>query len=180
MSIQTELERLTNAKAAIRTAIEGKGVTVPNGTLLDGMAALIEAIEAGGGEMDTIFGHSFEYGSIIPNEDITSDYVINFSNSHLSPSFSDSAYYNFVMWCDTSKKDVQNLSWLWLISGRKGRNSSFTYGQYIDSKEEITNASYSGVIGSSNYPYQFKIYCTSSKKLLAGRKYNWIVVGNEV
>lgn len=48
MSIQTELTRLTNAKAAIQTAIEGKGVTVPSGTLLDGMAALIESIEAGG------------------------------------------------------------------------------------------------------------------------------------
>lgn len=43
MSIQTELTRLTNAKAAIQTAIEGKGITVPVGTLLDGMAALIEA-----------------------------------------------------------------------------------------------------------------------------------------
>ena len=48
MSIQTELTRITNAKAAIKTAIEGKGVTVPDGTLLDGMAALIESIEAGG------------------------------------------------------------------------------------------------------------------------------------
>ena len=48
MSIQTELTRLTNAKAAIKTAIEGKGVTVPDTTLLDGMAALIESIEAGG------------------------------------------------------------------------------------------------------------------------------------
>ena len=49
MSIQTELTRLTNAKAAIQTAIEGKGVTVPSGTLLDGMAALIDSIETGGG-----------------------------------------------------------------------------------------------------------------------------------
>ena len=49
MSIQTELTRIKNAKAAIKAAIEGKGVTVPDGTLLDGMAALIEAIEAGGG-----------------------------------------------------------------------------------------------------------------------------------
>lgn len=49
MSIQTELTRLTNAKAAIKAAIEGKGVTVPEATLLDGMAALIESIEAGGG-----------------------------------------------------------------------------------------------------------------------------------
>ena len=49
MSIQTDLLRITNAKAAIKTAVEGKGVTVPAGTLLDGMAALIESIEAGGG-----------------------------------------------------------------------------------------------------------------------------------
>ena len=35
--------------APIVAAIEGKGVTVPDGTLLDGMAALIESIEAGGG-----------------------------------------------------------------------------------------------------------------------------------
>ena len=49
MSIQTELTRITNAKSAIKTAIEGKGVTVPDGTLLDGMAALIESIETGGG-----------------------------------------------------------------------------------------------------------------------------------
>ena len=49
MSIQTELTRITNAKAAIKTAVEGKGVTVPDGTLLDGMAALIESIEAGSG-----------------------------------------------------------------------------------------------------------------------------------
>ena len=38
--------RLANAKTAIATAIEGKGVTVPDGTLLDGIAPLIESIEA--------------------------------------------------------------------------------------------------------------------------------------
>ena len=48
MSIQTELTRITNAKAAIQTAIEGKGVTVPEATLLDGMASLIDSIPAGG------------------------------------------------------------------------------------------------------------------------------------
>ena len=49
MSIQTELTRITNAQAAIKTSIEGKGVTVSADTLLDGMASLIESIEAGGG-----------------------------------------------------------------------------------------------------------------------------------
>lgn len=49
MSVQSEITRLANAKTAIATAIAGKGVTVPDGTLLDGMAPLIESIEAGGG-----------------------------------------------------------------------------------------------------------------------------------
>ena len=56
MSIQTELTRITNAKAAIKAAIEGKGVTVPAGTLLDGMASLIESIEAGGGVSGITYG----------------------------------------------------------------------------------------------------------------------------
>lgn len=64
MSIQTELTRITNAKTAIKTAIEGKGVTVPSGTKLDGMAALIEAIQAGG-------VGKFANGTITPAENIS-------------------------------------------------------------------------------------------------------------
>ena len=48
MSIQSEIDRIVGGKTAIATAIEGKGVTVPEGTLLDGMAPLIESIETGG------------------------------------------------------------------------------------------------------------------------------------
>ena len=68
MSIQTELTRIINAKAAIKTAIEGKGVTVPDGTLLDGMAALIEAIEVGGSSDYTPF-ELVTMGTITPTED---------------------------------------------------------------------------------------------------------------
>ena len=70
MSIQTDLTRIKNAKAAIKAAIEGKGVTVPNGTLLDGMAALIESIQAvsGGFEnIQTVTG-SFTPESLIDTE----------------------------------------------------------------------------------------------------------------
>ena len=74
MSIQTDLTRLTNAKAAIKTAIEGKGVTVPEATLLDGMAALIESIEAGSiqiGNFTTV-----TYGNFQLAED-SSEYTID-------------------------------------------------------------------------------------------------------
>lgn len=45
MSVATEITRLTNAKAAIKTAIEGKGVTVSSSTKLDGYADLIDDIQ---------------------------------------------------------------------------------------------------------------------------------------
>lgn len=50
MSIQTEIDRIASAKAAIKTAIESKGVTVPDATPLDGMTALIESIQVGGSD----------------------------------------------------------------------------------------------------------------------------------
>lgn len=49
MSVSSEIARLTSAKAAIKTAIEGKGVTVPSSTKLDGYADLIDDIQTGGG-----------------------------------------------------------------------------------------------------------------------------------
>ena len=51
MSVQSEITRIESAKTAIATAIAGKGVTVPEGTKLDGMAALVESIEAGSGDV---------------------------------------------------------------------------------------------------------------------------------
>ena len=68
MSVQTEITRIESAKTAIATAIEGKGVTVPDGTLLDGMAPLIESIEVGGSSDYTPF-ELVTMGTIIPTED---------------------------------------------------------------------------------------------------------------
>ena len=49
MSIATEISRLQTAKDDIKTAIEGKGVTVPSAATLDGYATLISSIPSGGG-----------------------------------------------------------------------------------------------------------------------------------
>jgi len=47
MSIANQIQRLRNAKASIKTSIEGKGVTVPSSTKLDGYSALIDTIQTG-------------------------------------------------------------------------------------------------------------------------------------
>ena len=53
MSISSEITRISNAKTAIAESIANKGVTVPSGTKIDGMAALIDSIQTGGGGGDT-------------------------------------------------------------------------------------------------------------------------------
>ena len=179
MSIQTELTRIINAKAAIKTAIEGKGVTVPEATLLDGMASLIENIEAGGGEK-TLFGAYFETGSIIPASDITAPYTIYFQRdfSGINGNY-DRPYYNFVLWCSippgTTSVATPNNSWAWVFIGRRRESSEFSYGQYLSSSGSGINMSDIGEIGK-NYADRFILLCTPSKKLVAGYVYNWIAL----
>ena len=48
MSISSEITRISNAKTEIAESIANKGVTVPSGTKIDGMATLIDSIQTGG------------------------------------------------------------------------------------------------------------------------------------
>lgn len=52
MSIASEITRLQQAKADIKTAIENKGVTVPSSATLDDYADLVDSISGGGGSVD--------------------------------------------------------------------------------------------------------------------------------
>ena len=179
MSIQTELTRITNAKAAIKAAIEGKGVTVPSGTMLDGMASLIESIEAGGGEK-TLFGTYFETGSIIPASDITTDYTIQFQNNFMTVAGNtNEPRYIFVLWCSIppgyTSVAIPNNSWAWVFIGRRKKNTRLSYGQYLSNSGSVSNATYSGAIGGDETA-SFTLYCTTSKKLVAGYVYNWIAL----
>ena len=70
MSVQSDITRIESAKTAIATAIEGKGVAVPEGTKLDGLAALVESIEAGGGSVD------IKSGTFTPATDPTYGYTV--------------------------------------------------------------------------------------------------------
>lgn len=49
MGVQTQIARIENAKTAIKTAIEGKGVSVQPNVKIDGIAALIDNIKTDGG-----------------------------------------------------------------------------------------------------------------------------------
>ena len=179
MSVQTEITRIESAKTAIATAIEGKGVTVPEGTKLDGMAALIDSIEAGGGA-ENLFGTYFETGSIIPASDITSDYTIEFQmNFTKIPGNTDPPYYNFFLWCSIppgyTSVEIPKGSLAWIFFARKKLSASITYGQYLSPSGSLNNLTYLGEIGSDS-PSNFLLHCTTSKKLVAGYVYNWIAL----
>ena len=50
MSVQTELQRIIQAKADIIDSIEAKGVTVPSGTTIDNLDDYVDQIQQGGGD----------------------------------------------------------------------------------------------------------------------------------
>ena len=158
MSIQTELTRITNAKAAIKAAVEGKGVTVPDGTLLDGMAALIESIEAGGG---TISGKKFISGEITFSETPTSEITI----SHDSVGFRSQPFVFLAGIASTPSQHTRAL-----ISARMGS------GVYVNSSNRFSLlSSLSETIDCDGYANDtsFTIKSKSATKMLAGKTYIW-------
>lgn len=178
MSIQTELTRITNAKAAIKTAIEGKGVTVPDSTLLDGMASLIESIQAGGGAV-------VAYGEITPASDTTTITIEH--NIGAVPDF-------FALWGDNSYPD-ENYNILLLdyrdrpvqfdtrlnVMIKSKNSSSYKYGDaenvnsysggtppFVHTKQNTVLTTASIGKGMNNAPTYFR----------SGVKFNWIAVYN--
>lgn len=72
MSIQTELARIKGAKADLQSWVEENGVTVPDGTLIDGLVELAKTVETGGGADISPWADMVTF-SITPAEDLTGD-----------------------------------------------------------------------------------------------------------
>ena len=167
MSIQTELTRITNAKAAIKAAIEGKGVTVPDGTLLDGMAALIESIEAGGGG-----GFQVALGTFIPAETKQINSIPPISIEH-NAGFTPDVFIFYKASTGTygmiaiSAKDAL----LWEYGG----TTSYTCHVMCKGSASMGEGSL------NSYPLTGEVaYIRSSinsHKIYAGQEYRWIAIG---
>lgn len=136
-------------------------------------------MEAGGGE-ENLFGAYFETGSIIPASDITTDYTIQFQRNFSGIDGNDNEpYYIFALWCSIppgyTSKAIPNNSLAWIFVGRKKKSTVIPYGQYLTSSGSMSNLTYMGAIGA-NRSGNFILYCTPSKKLVAGYVYNWIAL----
>ena len=165
MSIQTELTRITNAKAAIKAAVEGKGVTVPDGTLLDGMAALIESIEAGGG------GFQVALGTFTPAETKSLNSLPPVSIEH-NAGFTPDVFIFYKT--DLSTYDMIAISATSDIFWADGGSNYFCYVM-------CKGASSMGEGNLRSYPLTGEVAYIRSNitahKVTAGQEYRWIAIG---
>ena len=203
MGVQTEITRIESAKTAIATAIEGKGVTVPDGTLLDGMAPLIESIETGGGGGTNIDWRGFPIltGTFTPSEDISSAYTIDFQDGerlHYRTIDGSGAKWKpmFLLFPDTQNVDSGNQGYIQNIGNFPNTaaaqdktpdntgtifayvagtsvNTTYVKGVY-DNKVRQTGFNVSATYQEVTIT-SVKIPATSSLKLKGGLTYRWLL-----
>ena len=182
------------AKAAIQTAIEGKGVTVPSGTLLDGMAALIESIEAGGLPFfytGTITGTGEEGAVTIENAFTVGEAprVIILYEEHASNNSStdDSLYYPKLFIARNDLKDTANTTtstsfYVMYYATKKSGNSISSYKQGTPCngyrKGSAMNHYYETVIGRLS-DGSLSVYCEGTYGIRAGRTYRWVAIAED-
>ena len=178
MSIQTDLTRIKNAKAAIKAAIEGKGVTVPDATLLDGMASLIESIEAGSGGAQFGDYNIVQTGTITPSSDI-SEYVLDTGITIASKTQAENTL--FLVFLDHVYASFDRATKTLLVGfgGRDNRiipNFSFAPAVYFTTSNSIAHEK-NVVVMPGNYPSSIiTIACGSKMKLRGGATYRWIML----
>ena len=160
MSIQTELTRLTNAKAAIQTAIEGKGVTVPSDTLLDGMAELIMSIPTSSGDI------KIEQGSV------------TFAEEQSSYTFVTDSPDIFIAYVEDDSKPVYSSSnYIWMII-----QDTRLFNYYGNMRKTSYILGYNR--GSNKYYTPVKTECTSIGRFistdfnscLGAKTYKWYAI----
>lgn len=166
MSIASDVTRIESAKAAIKAAIEGKGVTVPDATLLDGMAALIESIEAGGGG-----GFQVALGTFTPAETKSLNSVPPVSIEH-NAGFKPDVFIFYKT--DVGTYDMISISAggriLWGVSSSRYICYVMCKGSSVMGEGNITQYQPTGEVA----------YIRSndiSHKITAGQEYRWIAIG---
>ena len=171
MSIQTELTRIKNAKAAIKAAIEGKSVTVPDGTLLDGMASLIESIEAGGGIPSGIA--QIEYGTYTPTSDNTSSSAMVYASFIYDISIAQAVD-------ESIYTDVSGTFSEPLFIGGIRHNLPYKIGNYYISNSSQYRLKQGTKPDTANMPLTIKassaVFPYSQKYLIAGHTYRWVAI----
>lgn len=166
MSIASEITRLQTAKADLKTAIEGKGVTVPGTAKLDDYAGLVASISAGAEYAKGTF--------TVPNEG--SRYTLNFGKTF-------SKYFFLLEVTDESMQSILN-------SGETAFRSFEVYGKYqkstnahttyvrVNPSTSVTDATVASNIGCEESDLYFtpRIISYGANYIYQGLTYNYYIV----
>ena len=191
MSVQTQIDRISGAVSAALTALSEKGVTVPAGTKVDDLAALISGIEAGGGGGNI----SMSFGNISPAEqtdELTISHGLgktpNFfalfiQNSYEGDTSTTPQSMQIILFAPKTSKYGSN------VGNSKGTTNTLlgtfegskTYGVASDSVRSGKAASSSYVIISANETSvtAYTVKGDKKPKFIAAGEYRWIAISNE-
>ncbi len=175
MSVQTEITRIESAKTAISTAIEGKGVTVPEGTKLDGLAALVASIEAGGALPFEIKTGTFTFSENTTDAfSVQTDLDYSSSNKVLCAIFYETAYYSSAhpklyfgmgIFTGVGKETTKNVLY------------GLTSGNYRKPMYDLSDTQLSLTKSIGGRYGKLTIKPDSSVPFRAGSVYRWILLG---
>ena len=190
MSIQTDLTRIKNAKAAIKAAIEGKGVTVPDATMLDGMAALIESIAAGGGGGYNFDGNPrwISSGEFTPADTITVNNLdpILFTPSVMTGDQRDWNRGRFFLLFDATKVDTPTRNSSPAGASINGVVAIINYAYSYSTKYPNSEYTVYSCVGGSylavereygHSTYDQISFASTSRKFISGHRYCWVAWG---
>lgn len=172
MSIQSEITRIESAKTAIATAIEGKGVTVPDGTLVDGMAPLIESIET---------GINATGGTITVSSDVN-NYVLTHGLGEVPKFFVIGMMGNFGELTDKTYILIGAFGFSDVRSQYRISASSYInapVGVFKEAAITATNDNRQSIVRANEETITVA-YSGGSHKLIAGATYYWVAVGSGV
>lgn len=174
MSVQTQIDRLETAKNAIVSAITGKGVSVPSGTKLDGLAALIASITTGGGSGGggglPSGVSALTFGTFTPTSDCTSDWPI-YHDLGQTP--------NFFLFYTNDMHTIADMAGYCFVQAAIPRRilpeGAFYLIGFVTTGKTIQgimsqNSDLPTVLASN----LFVVDAASSRKLKSGVTYNWI------
>lgn len=120
MSVASEIQRIQGAEADIKTAITGKGVSVPASAKIDDLADLIDSIQTGGGA--TLTPTAGDY-PVVGNGGLGGG-GSNLTSTGISVTIPVSGTYRF-KWCAFRRNNSTSYSWSSrLYRTRNGRTTA--------------------------------------------------------
>ena len=154
MSIATEISRLQQAKADIKSSIEAKGVNVPSSAALDDYSGYVDRIQQGGGIVEESDVNFYDYDGTILYAYTKADFLaLN------------------EMPANPTHQGLTAQGWNWVLADAKSYVNK--YGGLIIGQNYITDDGKTRLYVSINDDYSRTVYLTFSQTTSHGVTIDW-------